>query len=99
MKVLSKNGKFDQKTFDSFLQEEVDNEILFERLFLKLNESDPVVRKWREKYAFYRKRRWPEEEQKGDDEDYFKKALAVGMDRRYDRGSSIQKMKRYSLQR
>ena len=52
---------------------------LFERLFLKLNESDPVVRNWLIKNMRFMLKRGdgPEEEQKDDDEDYFKKAFGL----------------------
>ena len=64
---------------------------------LKLNESDPVVRNWLIKNMRFMLKRGDEfeEEQKDDDEDYFKKALAIGMDREdlVVRRLLIQKMK------
>ena len=79
-KSFSKNGKFEEAFFDSLIQEEVTNEILFrEALFLKLNESDPTVKNWLVKNMRFMLKR--ESTPGKDDDDYFKTALALGMDR------------------
>jgi len=79
-KSLSKDGKFQKNLFDSLIEEEVTNEILFrEALFLKLNESDPTVKKWLVKNMRFMLKR--DSDPNKNDEDYFKKALSLGMDR------------------
>ena len=56
------------------------NEILFrEALYLKLNESDPTVRNWLVKNMRFMLKR--ESGPEKDDDDYFKTALALGMDK------------------
>ncbi len=79
-KSFSKDGKFEQIIFDSLIQVEVTNEILFrEALILKLNESDPTVRNWLVKNMRFMLKR--ESSLDKDDDYYFKKALNLGMDR------------------
>lgn len=79
-KSFSKDGKFEKSLFDSLIQVEVTNEILFrEALNLKLNESDPTVKSWLIKnMRFMLKRKFSPDK---DDDYYFKKALKLGMDR------------------
>jgi len=79
-KSYSQNGKFEKDFFDSLVEEEVTNEILFrEALYLKLNESDPTVRNWLVKNMRFMLKR--ESGPEKDDDDYFKTALALGMDK------------------
>tara|TARA_Y100001954_G_scaffold232318_1_gene283391 strand:+ start:1033 stop:1932 length:900 start_codon:yes stop_codon:yes gene_type:complete len=79
-KSFSKNGKFEKGLFDSLIQVEITNEILFrEALNLKINESDPTVRKWLVKNMRFMLKRDGSPEK--DDDYYFKKALELGMDK------------------
>ena len=75
-KSYSQNGKFEKNFFDSLVEEEVTNEILFrEALYLKLNESDPTVRNWLVKNMRFMLKR--ESGPEKDDDDYFKIQVAA----------------------
>ena len=78
---LTKRGTLDRHLYKAFLEDEINEEILYREAFhLKINKNDSTVRAWLVKnMKFLLEGRGPIKI--NNDEDYFKKALMLGLDK------------------